>query len=285
MKKILLLLAVFTATSSLMAQKETTKSDTIKVGNFIIIKKRTNKKDSSITNTKGEDVEIRRSTRRRNKNISTNWWIVDVGFANYKDETNYTTAPSAGYLKTFGTQTAINANSMKLNTSKSSNVNIWFFMQKINVYNHVLNFKYGLGSEMFNFRYDENLSFRRNGSTAYVYKDSVSFSKNKLYAGYLTMPFMLNVNATPHKKHGLSFSAGVSAGYLIKSRNKQISDARGKVRYSGNFDLEPFRLAAIGEIGLGPVRVYGSYSLTKLHDKTTQLMQTPYAIGFRLSNW
>jgi len=54
----------------------------------------------------------------------------------------------------------------------------------------------------------------------------------------------------PENKKSLSFSAGVSAGYLISSRNKQISAERGKQKISGNFDLEPFRLAIIWRIGL-----------------------------------
>ena len=96
---------------------------------------------------------------------------------------------------------------------------------------------------------------------------------------------MVNINATPNKHKGFSLSAGVSAGYLVGSRNKQVSDARGKVKYKGDFDLQPFRLAAVAEIGLGPVRLYGSYSLNKLHNDATRLEQYPYALGIRFSNW
>ena len=157
-------------------------------------------------------------------------------------------------------------------------------MQKMNVYKHVVNLKYGLGYEMYNFRYDRSLSYRKDPSP-YIFNDTVSFSKNKLFAGYITVPFMININTAPSKQKSLSFSAGVSAGYLVASRNKQVSNERGKVKYKGDFDLEPFRLAAIGELGLGPVRLFGSYSLNKLHKSSTGLDQTPYSFGIRFSNW
>jgi len=96
---------------------------------------------------------------------------------------------------------------------------------------------------------------------------------------------MLNFNTTPDSRRGLSFSAGVSAGYLVDSRNKQISSQRGKQKYSGDFNMEPWRLAAIGEIGLGPVRLYGSYSINRLQQAITRVEQFPYAVGIRFSNW
>jgi len=71
----------------------------------------------------------------------------------------------------------------------------------LNVYKHVVNLKYGLGYEMYNFRYDSRISYRKD-PIAYVYNDSISFSKNKLYVGYLTVPFMLNVNTTPDRRNG-----------------------------------------------------------------------------------
>jgi hypothetical protein len=94
---------------------------------------------------------------------------------------------------------------------------------------------------------------------------------------------MINVNTQPGRKKGLSFSAGVSAGYLLASRNKQISNNRGKVKIKSDFDLEPFRLAYIGELGIGAVRLFGSYSMRPLHGRG--IKQYPYSLGLRFSNW
>lgn len=262
-------------------------SDTVKVGNFIIIKKNkgtSTMSDDNSNSRRNYEYRLERRPRRRS-NISTNWWIFDLGFANYRDQTNYTAAQAGGYLKTFRAQDGpVNENSMKLMPSKSSNVNIWLFMQKLNLVSHVVNLKYGLGLEMYNFRYDTRVSFRKDPAPM-AFNDSIAFTKNKLYVEYLTVPVMLNFNFTPNRRNGFSMSAGVSAGYLTNSRNKQISGERGKVKYKGDFNFEPWRLAAIGELGLGPVRLYGSYSLNKLQQDVTRIEQYPYTVGIRFSNW
>jgi len=266
----------------------TSETDTIKVGNFVIIKKKGGDDNSSgSVRINKDNYNLLRVERRpaKRKNLSTNWWIVDLGFANMRDNTDYGYAQAGSYFRSFRPQDGpVNENSYRLNTGKSSNVNLWFFMQKLNVSKNVLNLKYGLGLEMYNFRYDSRISYN-NSPTPYVFNDSIGFTKNKLYAGYLTVPFMINVNTTPDKRKGFSFSAGVSAGYLIASRNKQISAERGKVKEKADFYMEPFRLAAIGEIGLGPVRLYGSYSLNKLQKDITRVEQYPFVVGIRLSTW
>lgn len=291
MKKIMTIVGIF-ATILCTAQTDSTtnQSDTIKVGNFIIIKKDKNKSETSVNINEQVSKNTKHSfnvfTRpKRTGNISTNWWIFDLGFTNLRDNTDYAAAQSGTYFRTFRTaEGAVNASSYRLNTGKSSNVNIWFFMQKLNISKHVLNLKYGLGLEMYNFRYDTRLSYRKDPEP-FVMNDSIGFRKNKLFVEYLTVPLMINVNPTPNKIKGFSFSAGISAGYFIAGRNKQISSARGKEKVKGNFDFEPFRIAAIGELGLGPVRFYGTFSLNKLQKEVTRMEQFPFAVGVRFSNW
>ncbi|MDP1842960.1 MAG: outer membrane beta-barrel protein [Sediminibacterium sp.] len=295
MKRILCMAAVLLATAvTTFAQTDSSGSlnnpDTIKVGNFIIIKKdKGNAGNSDVYQTRrNNNLNMRFNVERRpakKKNVSTNWWIVDLGFANMRDNTNYGFAQAGSYFKSFRPADGpVNESSYRLRTGKSTNVNLWFFMQKLNISKHVLNLKYGLGVEMYNFRYDSRISHRKDPQP-FVYNDSIGFSKNKLYVGYLTVPLMININATPDKRNGFSFSGGVSAGYLLSSRNKQISAERGKQKYKNDFDFEPWRFAAIGELGIGPVRLYGSYSLNKLQKDATRLEQFPYTVGIRLSNW
>lgn len=288
MKQIIMAAACLVVTSIGFAQTDSTakNADTIKVGNFVIIKKKNAGNLSDDTEKKRGSLEysIERRTRRRS-NISTNWWIMDLGFANMRDQTDYAAAQAGGYFRTLRPADGpVTQNSYKLINGKSSNVNIWFFMQKVNLYKHVVNLKYGLGLEMYNFRYDTRLSYRKD-PVPYVFNDSISFTKNKLYVEYLTIPVMLNINTTPDSRRGFSFSAGVSAGYLTNSRNKQVSGERGKEKIKGDFNFENWRVALIGEMGLGPVRLYGSYSLNRLQKDVTRVEQYPYTVGIRFSNW
>lgn len=297
MKKTLFTVFITLISLQLYAQKDTTQqaADTIKAGNFVIIKKAKTNKTNDQEGKDGKDGKDGKSSfkfsfntnkEKTKKNISTNWFILDIGFANYKDKTDYTAAQAGNYLKTLNVAAGnVTKESLKLIPGKSSNVNLWFFMQKVNLSKHVINLKYGLGLEMYNFRFDRNVSYRKNPDP-FIFNDTINFSKNKLYAGYITIPLMLNFDFTPsNMKRLFTVSAGISAGYLVSSKNKQISDVRGKIKYKGDFDLQPFRLAAVGEVGLGPVRLYGSYSLNALHDKGTKMLQYPYVIGVRFSNW
>ncbi len=287
MKRLVYAGAIMLIAVSGFAQTDTTQTtDTVKVGNFIIIKK--NKGNTVDTDRERiEQTQVYRTERRyrRRNNVSTNWFIFDLGFTNLRDNTNYPSAQGGSFFRTLrAADGPVNENSYKLINGKSSNVNIWFFMQKLNLISHVVNLKYGLGLEMYNFRYDTRLSYR-NDPQPHVFNDSIGFTKNKLYVEYLTVPFMININTTPDSRRGLSFSGGISAGYLTNSRNKQVSGERGKQKYRGDFNFEPWRFAAIAELGLGPVRLYGTYSLNRLQKEVTRVEQYPYAVGIRFSNW
>ena len=254
------------------------KADTIKVGGMIIIKRPGEKREIK----REKDVSIPDRKSSKNSNVSTNWWIVDLGFNNMRDNTVYGSAAANSYLVGIPPFTE---DEMKLRAGKSVNVNVWIFMQKLNLIKHVVNLKYGLGVELFNFRYkkNNNISYKE-ANPPYIFRDSVQFSKNKLAADYVTVPLMLNFNTTPRSGNkGFSFSAGVSAGYLYSNRNKQESNERGKQKEKGDIGLNRFKLAYVGELGLGPIRLYGTYAITNFYDRGID--QQPYAVGIRFSNW
>ena len=95
---------------------------------------------------------------------------------------------------------------------------------------------------------------------------------------------MLNFTSkNAQKKKGISASVGISAGYLYSQRNKQKSDERGKDKNRGEYDLAKFKLSYIGELGIGPVKLYGSYSPKSMYEHSLDMR--PFTIGFRLSNW
>ena len=287
MKKNWLSVVLLLSAVSLHAQKDSSAKqlDTLQIGGFTIVRDGESAKHSTSSSNTNYNVIWTNRSAKKNKTTSTNWLIFDLGFANYRDLTNYSYAQAGSYLKIMRPgDPAVNEGTTTLNTGKSSNVNIWLFMQRASLSKNVLNLKYGLGLEMYNFRYDSRISFRNNPAPM-AFNDSISFTKNKLYAGYVTVPLMININTKPNSHRGLIMSVGMSAGYLLASRNKQVSGDRGKQKYRGDLALEPWRLAAIGEIGLGPVRLYGSYSINQLQKTYTRMEQYPYTIGIRFSSW
>jgi len=292
MKKITLgFIGILFAFSS-MAQRDSIeiqkKNDTIRIGGMIILKKEDSSQRKRVTVTVGN------RRKQRNSNISTASWIIDLGFANWEDKTNYANAATDGYIINKPGSPPLAGNDFKLKTIKSVNVNIWFFMQRLNLIRHYVNLKYGLGLELNNYRFKTALSLNEGGGNPYdhsqninhpfIFRDSIGFSKNKLAADYVTIPFMLNFRTNPnYSDKGISISAGISAGYLYSSRNKQISDERGKHKNRGDYDLEKWKLSYIAELGLGPAHLYGSYSPNSIFEKGLNFM--PYNIGIRLSNW
>ena len=291
MKQLITFLAAVMICSAATAQTDTTvnkKSDTIRIGGIIIVKTGKNKNDKDVNITMGR----KDKQKKHNANVSTNWWIVDLGIANYTDNTDYATA--GAYLVNKPGSPALNKNDFKLRSGKSVNVNIWFFMQRLNVVKHYVNLKYGAGLELNNYRYKSSVSYKEGGYIPYtaglqtnapfIFRDSISFSKNKLAADYLTVPLMLNFTSNPgNSKKGISLSAGVSAGYLYSQRNKQKSSERGKDRNKGDYDLEQFKFSYVAELGLGRIRFYGSYSPQSLYDHSLDMK--PYTVGVRFSNW
>jgi len=254
-----------------MAQTDSTakESDTIRVGDILIIKK---KKDG----THDDDVRVEHEKSYKPKNITTNWGIVDLGISQFQDNTAYPASIAQGYLPA-----GANDDWFDLRDGKSINVNIWFFMQRVNLVQHIVNLKYGLGLELNNYRYYENIKYQKT-ATPLVIMDTVNYSKNKLAADYLTIPMMLNFNFTPDRRHGFGLSIGASAGYLYSSRQKTISDEFGKKKDKEDFELRKWKISYIGELSLGVFKLYGSYATQSMFEKG--LDHTPYTVGIRLSN-
>jgi hypothetical protein len=275
MKRTFILLSGICFALSGFAQTDTTgtkkEGDTIKVGNMIIIRKGGDHNDGDVT------VHHRKSSYKPS-NISTNWGILDIGFANFNDQTNYAAAQASGFLGA-----GVNEDDFDIRSGKSVNVNIWFFMQRLNVIKHVVNLKYGLGLELNNYRFTSDIKFTKNPTTVQEFGGDTSYNKNKLAADYVTVPFMINFNFTPRREQGFGLSVGASAGYLYSARQKFKGGPGDKYKVHDDFDLRRWKISYIGELQLGPVKLYGSYATESMFEKGLDF--TPYNVGIRFSNW
>ena len=265
--------------------------DTLRLGRLQIIKSQdsNSKKDWISMIEEGDfdntDITIKRVPKKL-KNIETNWWTLDIGFANFIDK-----SPNLMWLAAnpnalpYGPGPLMSPENFSLNNRKSTNVNVWVVTQKLNLYQHKINLKYGLGLEMFNFRFDKPISFREDIANNVKF-DVVSFTKNKLLVNYITIPLQINFSPKPMNRKALYASMGMSVGYLWKAKNKQISGERGKEKFRGNFNLNDWRIATIGELGVGAVRLYGSFASTNLFNKNQSFIDMePFAVGLRFSRF
>jgi hypothetical protein len=281
MKRIFTLCIALCTLVTGFAQDTTAKQapDTIKIGGMVIIREKGSQPDKDEKKSKGLRITGRKN-RDKPSNVSTNWWIVDLGFSNYVDNTN---PASAGAQAFAGDAYTGNADWAKLRAGKSRNVNLWFFMQRVNLVKHAVNLKYGLGLELNNYHYDDTrVKFEKNPTKIVFDQNLADAKKNKLAADYLTVPVMINFNFTPNRDKKFGFSAGVSAGYLYSARQKTKMGGDVK-KIKSDFDLERWKLSYVGELLLGPVKLYGSYAFKNMWEKG--LDQTPYTVGFRISSW
>ncbi|MBV8254501.1 MAG: outer membrane beta-barrel protein [Chitinophaga sp.] len=282
----------------------TTAADTIQIKGLIIIKAKNDKGRNSYKFY--NDTAYTRNKLK--KNLQTRFFVFDLGFNNYIDRSDYSGATYVNYFDFPSQNTLQTANrsysygavglatlaprspgepltpsEFKLITGKSINVNIWLIEQRLNITKHKLNLLYALGLEMNNYRYARSITYKPGYPTTIV-RDTVNFSKNKLFAEYVTVPVMLNFNSNPARpSRAFQASFGVTGGYLLKSRTKQISEERGKVRKTDDFNLNKWRFGLASELGYGPVKLYANFALTALHDYGLQ--QYPFSIGLRLNGF
>ncbi|KYP15694.1 MAG: hypothetical protein A1D16_19215 [Flavihumibacter sp. CACIAM 22H1] len=247
--------------------------DTMRIGNIIILK------NGQPSNTSRDvNIQLKHRNHNRKNNNSLYWFAFDLGFNNFVDNTDYTSAETQAFAP------GATDDWFNLRNSKSINVNIWFVQGRLNMIQHVINLRYGAGLEFYNFRFEEDIRFRKNPPSVYL-DDEINYNKNKLAMNYITVPLMLNINFTPRKSLERSFgiSAGVSGSYLYASRQKYRSQETGKEKLKGNLGLNDFKLAYIGELHLGPVQVFGSYATESMFKKGLDF--TPYTVGLRFSTF
>lgn len=279
MKRIVLATLALGLALSGFSQQDSTKkaeADTIRIGGMVIIKK------GDRDDTTHRNITISNHKKRKNPNVRTNWWVVDLGFASFNDQTDYPGARAFGFI-----DDNITEDNFDLRTGKSVNVNVWVFQQRLNLIKHVVNLKYGLGVELNNYRFDDTrlqlVERPLPGQPNIILNEEwADLKKNKLAADYITVPMMLNFNFTPGRDKGFGFSAGMSAGYLYSARQK-IKEGDNRDKFHDNFELRKWKVSYVGELTLGPVKLYGSHAIRSMWEKG--LDQTPYNVGVRFSGF
>ncbi|MBT4931156.1 MAG: sigma-70 family RNA polymerase sigma factor [Flavobacteriales bacterium] len=115
---------------------------------------------------------------------------------------------------------------------------------------------------------------------------SISFTKNKLRATYLTAPLMLGFSTSTDEDKAFRLAAGGQVSWRIASKLKQQYTLKGDTKTlkdKNDFDLNPFLFHAVGSVGYGPVNIYAKYGLNELF-KPGKLATpvTPFDIGVQL---
>lgn len=211
--------------------------------------------------------------------FETHWGIFDLGINTIQDNTNYNSPAVKTFLNVPSNRQ--NSSLFNLRQGKSINVNIYPWMETLyalKTKHQQINISIGLGFQLYNFRYENPITYTRNPNS--VILDTVSFKKDKLAFDYLNAPLMFTFKTKLNKKEWLVYGVGITAGYSIATWTKQESGPRGKVKVHDDFDFSNFNSCFTAEFGVTGIRFYGAYQLTNMYNNSAFNMH-PITFGIR----
>jgi hypothetical protein len=193
-----------------------------------------------------------------------------------------------GYLNADNTLNMDSVNqAFSLNYGKSLVVNINFYELKGRIYKDNITVTTGLGSEINNYRFENNtkLVSNSNPTTAEI-ESNLYYDKSKLTTAYLNAPLYLSFATNPFKNgKRLSISPGITAGWRFTTYNKRVVENNGdrnKIRTRDDFNINPFRVNASLRLAYGSFVVFANYSVTDFFQKDKGPNLMPFSAGIRL---
>jgi hypothetical protein len=187
---------------------------------------------------------------KKPKLVKTSWNVIELGI-------NEMLTPDGADLPAEYSQ-------MKVIPAKSINFHWGIVQQGINLVGGKLRLVYGLGIDFNNYRFASDIDFTEGATPLeYVENDTRNYKKNKLVSQYLTVPLMLNFKSNPKNDNkSLNIAAGVHAGYLIQSHQKQKWSEDGskqKSKIRGDYNFNQYRLGYSVQFGYGDINIYARY--------------------------
>ena len=248
-----------------------------------------------------EDFNMDEFPFRKNKNkFNGHWAGVELGISGYlTPDFDMNFNPAYPY--------------MNMNTARSLMVNLNPFEININLYKNKIGFTTGLGLQTSNYYFTNNYVMLKDSTAFVAYKvqdaqgNPVSMKVNKMVVSYLNLPLLFEYQ-TNHYRRLSSFhvSLGVIVGVRIGSYTKQVYnnkegsyflvDNKGNkvasfdvdhyiARDRGAYHLSPFKIDASFRVGWSHLNLFGTYSLTKMFQKTQGPELYPFTVGITLLGW
>lgn len=144
----------------------------------------------------------------------------------------------------------------------------------------------GLGFQLQTFGMKNNYRMVDSPDSLYGTLDNVrNYKRNSLNANYLTVPLVLQFNTKRNLEEAFHVSAGVMGGYLLSSNFFYKWDENGKTqkeKAEGNYNLNPFQVNAVAEIGFGNYTLVGTYGLNPLFQKDKAPELQSFSVALRI---
>jgi hypothetical protein len=146
----------------------------------------------------------------------------------------------------------------------------------------------GIGLDYHRLYFDRDITLRKqaDGTIAAVPLASLGVTdprRSVFKALYLTAPLLFEVQSA--QRRGF-LSAGLVGGVRVHSKSKIVYDDGGKrkLKRSGSYGMNPFKVEAMARVGFGSFTVWTSKSLTPMFDPGKGPRVYPFTIGFGFTN-
>lgn len=209
--------------------------------------------------------------------VKSHWAGVELGINMLVDDEFYVTPPQ-GYKY------------LDLKTEKSIAVNLNFFDLQKKLYRRHIMLVTGFGATINNYRFKSQnyLDPGADSVSAAAIPVGVSIKKNKLVAGYITVPLLLEFNTSENPKKTVHLALGIIGGLRIGSYVKLVKeegDKETKVRYINDYNLNPWRYDATLRLGFSNYTLFGSYNLAGLFKDDKGPGLHAFTAGVRVVGW
>jgi len=170
-----------------------------------------------------------------------------------------------------------------LDYSKSLVFNLNLFETKAEFFGGYAGLITGLGFNWNNYAFKGNTQLSANNDSTWASSfEGPTFSKNKLRAVYIKVPLLLEFNTSLIESKTFHVAAGLEGGFRIRSKTKQQYEFEGeeyKINTLGHYNLNPWKLSAVGRIGYKKFTLFANYGLTSLFEDGKGPEMYPFEVG------
>ena len=268
MKKItcILMATMFTLLSvGTMAQKEEEKIDTVKIDlgeTTVFIITDADLKDSTF-------IDTIRDLDKSNKSAQDYAWAGIDGFQ----------IGAIGLFTKSGDRAFADRPDLAPNTARCSMLGFTPFGKEAEIFKDRLRLAAGLGFQFESYAFDKNVRLTDEPSLQGIEDTIRDYRKNTLNANYVTLPVVFQFNTKRNLEKSFHIAVGVLAGYRISSNMTYKWSEEGRrqrERLRNDYALEPYRLSAIAQVGIGNAMIWAQYDLTM---KFTATDAIPAVVG------
>jgi hypothetical protein len=248
-----------------MAQKEEEKMDTVKIDlgeTTVFIITDADLKDSTF-------IDTIRDLDKSNKSAQDYAWAGIDGFQ----------IGAIGLFTKSGGRAFADRPDLALNTTRWSMLGFTPFGKEAEIIKDRLRLAAGLGFQFESYAFDKNVRITDEPTLQGIEDTIRDYRKNTLNANYVTLPVVLQFNTKRNLDKSFHVAVGVIAGYRISSNMTYKWSEEGRrqrERLRNDYALEPYRLSAIAQVGIGNAMIWAQYDLTM---KFTATDAIPAVVG------